>query len=520
MGNSSLESIKNQDKRFDLSLPFILLIIVGLFIFLTESRDGGFTPGGLYSGVSVHGMTLSQNLLNKEHPLFMFMNKEINDGKEVYTAYNRFPVFPFLLIGLLTHPFNGDFTLQVYIARQLMNIFFFLSLIIIFKLVIDLTKNRYLALSVVLLTFSSYYLLFYNNMIFNDIPALLGFVLAIYVVYKAEKTKLNISNILFYSLFPVSLGWQPLSVYIIWVLFDSLEILFGKKIPLQKRIRNIIKRPSFIIAGIAVTWGVAILGFQLLNEWSIIGGSFKHLPSVNSALWRTGLISSVGHTQYQWTFDWSSFLLWQSRSITVMILPFWPIFQIEPGINASAFLVVSLIIYTFIKYFKERTSNNKLHLIMILSGLVWAIPMRHFVALHEFQSIFYIGFAVSIFIRVVSKLNSKYFKLLAIDLTIFFCVNFALSNHLKVHDSQMNRIAVQFQNIRKLLPENSKIYFDGDPYKAIKNDRYAIDYLLRGYWFTQLDSADYVVTRNSILNGKKLTDNPVYNLFKVSRKDP
>ena len=66
MGNSSLESIKNQDKRFDLSLPFILLIIVGLFIFLTESRDGGFTPGGLYSGVSVHGMTLSQNLLNKE----------------------------------------------------------------------------------------------------------------------------------------------------------------------------------------------------------------------------------------------------------------------------------------------------------------------------------------------------------------------------------------------------------------------------------------------------------------------
>ena len=84
----------------------------------------------------------------------------------------------------------------------------------------------------------------------------------------------------------------------------------------------------------------------------------------------------------------------------------------------------------------------------------------------------------------------------------------------------MNRIAVQFQNIRKLLPENSKIYFDGDPYKAIKNDRYAIDYLLRGYWFTQLDSADYVVTRNSILNGKKLTDNPVYNLFKVSRKDP
>ena len=516
MENSNIRFLKNLNEKLDTRLPLILLIIAGLCIFSTESRDGGFNPGGLYSGVSVHGMTLSQNLLNKQHPLFMFMSKEIKEGKEVYTAYNRFPVFPFLLIGLITSPFNNNFDLQIYIARQLMNIFFFFSLIVVFKLVKDLTKNSYLALSVVSLTFSSYYLLYYNNMIFNDIPALLGFVLAIYVVFKAEKTRLKLSHILFYSLFPVCLGWQPLSVYVLWLLLDSFEFLFKKGVPFRKKIINIIKRPSFMITAMSISGGIIILGLQLLNEWSIVGGSFLSLPSVNSALWRSGFISSAGHTQYQWAFNWPSFLFGVARSMTTMLLPFWPIFQIEPGLNASAFIVISLIVYTVIKYLKEKNSINKLHLIMVLSGLFWAVPMRHFVALHEFQSIFYIGFAVSIFTRFISKLNLKIFKLLAIDLLLFFLVNLALSNHLKVEDTAMNKLASQFQEIRRQLPENSKIYFDGDPYKVIRNNRYAIDFLFSGHWYTQLGDADYVVSGDSVFNKKKLTNNPEYNLFEVS----
>ena len=157
------------NKQVNSWLPFILLTLVGICIFLTEKSDGGFVPGGFYSGVSVHGLTLSKNLMNSEHPLFIFAGRELQDGKIVYDAYNRFPVFPFLLTGLIINPFEYDLSLQIYLARQLMNIFFFLSIIVAFKLVTELVKNRYLAISVVLITFSSYYMLTYNNLLFNDI---------------------------------------------------------------------------------------------------------------------------------------------------------------------------------------------------------------------------------------------------------------------------------------------------------------------------------------------------------------
>ena len=76
-------------------------------------------------------MTLSKNLMKGDHLLFMYSKRELQNDKILYDAYNRFPVFPFLLTGVLTHPFEGDSALQVYIARQIMNIFFFLALVFV-----------------------------------------------------------------------------------------------------------------------------------------------------------------------------------------------------------------------------------------------------------------------------------------------------------------------------------------------------------------------------------------------------
>lgn len=97
--------------KIDYWLPIILISLAGLLIFSTEKTEGGFIPGGLYSGVSVHGVTISKNLLNSEHPLFMFAGRELQDNKILYDAYNRFPVFPFIITGLIIYPFNYNFSL-------------------------------------------------------------------------------------------------------------------------------------------------------------------------------------------------------------------------------------------------------------------------------------------------------------------------------------------------------------------------------------------------------------------------
>ena len=115
------------NKRIDTWLPIILFTLIGLSVFFTERRDGGSVDGSMYGSTSAHGLTLSKNLFTGDHQFFMFSSRELKDGKIFYDAYNRFPVFPFLLSGLLIHPFEKDLSSQIYIARQLMNLFFFLS---------------------------------------------------------------------------------------------------------------------------------------------------------------------------------------------------------------------------------------------------------------------------------------------------------------------------------------------------------------------------------------------------------
>jgi hypothetical protein len=502
------------NKKIDTWLPIILFTLVGISIFLTEKSDGGSIDGSMYGSTSAHGITLSKNLLNSEHPLFLFSSRELKDGKIVYDAYNRFPVFPFLITGLLIHPFEDNLNTQIYIARQLMNLFFFLSIIVVFKLVNELVKNKYIALSVALLVFSSYYMLSYHSMIFNDIPALLGFVIALYGVAIVQKKKFNVPDILFFSLLPVSLGWQPYAVFGTWLLVTAVELLLEKKISVGKKFIALIKQPSFIITALAIIWGVIILGFQLYNEWSIIGGSFTDLPSVSSGLWRSGLVSAEGRTSFLWTFDWFNFLPGQAHAMVVMLIPFWPVFQVEPGVNASIFIVISVMVYTLIRFLKDRNSDNKVLLIMIYSGLLWTIPMKHFVALHDFQSIFYVGFAISVYAMILSRINLKAWNLLSVNMALAFLITVSLSNYYKA--SYSSRFTNQFQNIYNQLPADSKVYFDGDRKRMTGFSRYALDLYLSNSIFTQQEDADYVISEDSDFSKEKLTHNSGFNLFRVT----
>lgn len=507
-----------KSKKTDIRISFILLTLAGLCLFITEGVNKGFSPGGLYSGVTVHGITLSKNLIHDEHPFFMFTSKELINGKKNYEAYNRFPVIPFFLTGVLTSPFENNPMLEIYIARQLMNIFFFLSIIVVFRIVDDLLKNKYLALSVALLTFSSYYMTTYNDMVFNDIPALLGFVVAIYAVVKAEQKKLRKRDILIFSIFPVCLGWQPYAVYISWLLVDFLNIFLKRELTLKNKIKNVFRRTSFAVTFLAIIFGISLLSLQLLNEWRIVGGSFSDIPSIKSALWRSGIISSKGYTQYQQTFNWIPFLSGEAHLITIMLLPFFPIFQVEPGTMLPVVLVISLIFYIFIKYYRERITVNKIFVIMILSGIFWAIPMRHFVALHDFQAIFFVGFVITVYSLVLSGLRTNAWKFLAFDIALIFLINVALSNHYKTPNIQMNRIIPQFQNIRAELPQNSKVYFDGDRKTVVQYSKFSIDYFLIGCWYTSREDADYVISKDPDFQGYRLTANKEFNLFKIKNE--
>lgn len=140
--------------RLNSWLPFLLLACAGISLFLLQNQTNGF-DNYHHGNLSSHGMTLAKNLLMGEQPLFMFVEKEVQDGKVFYSPYNRFPIFPFFLLGLAIRPFEPQLALQIYVARQIMNLFFFLAIIFMFKLLSELVKIKLLALSITLLVISS-----------------------------------------------------------------------------------------------------------------------------------------------------------------------------------------------------------------------------------------------------------------------------------------------------------------------------------------------------------------------------
>lgn len=140
---------------FNKWLPVLLMASAGVSLFLFQNQQNGFGLGhhGFLSG---HGLTLAKSLVTGEHPLLMFMEKQIQNDKVSYMVYDRFPVFPFLIIGLLTRLFEPDLALQIYVARQIMNTFLFLAMIVVFKMISEITRDKFMSLSITFVCFSSY----------------------------------------------------------------------------------------------------------------------------------------------------------------------------------------------------------------------------------------------------------------------------------------------------------------------------------------------------------------------------
>ncbi len=153
---------------------------------------------------------------------------------------------------------------------------------------------------------------------------------------------------------------------------------------------------------------------------------------------------------------------------------------------------------------------------MIYCALLWTIPLRSFVGLHAFQSIFYIAFALAVYSMLLSRIKEGTLRFLAIDLALTFFISMSMTNNLVSPSRSIDRVTGEFQNIKNDLPPDSKVYLDGNQTWMVGFSHRAIDYYLVGSWFTTRDEAQYAVSLNPDFPGNKLTTNAHYNLFKLS----
>ena len=149
-------------------LPLALLLIALSTVFVFGGDRGYFYRGFSHNWTSSHHLTVAVNL-SPEHGFQRFDLRVMDDDGAVrYFPYNRFPIGGYLLMKAATLPSGGSLSVQLYAARILMLLFFAAAAVLAYLSLCRLTSTRWIALTATLLAFSSYYLLYYNDMTANE----------------------------------------------------------------------------------------------------------------------------------------------------------------------------------------------------------------------------------------------------------------------------------------------------------------------------------------------------------------
>src|SRR5436190_12373517 len=340
----------------------------------------------------------------------------------------------------------GDLDAQMRWAHQLMNLFFWGGLVCSYLLVRRMSGKPLLAIAVSLISYSSYYMQYYNDMVFNDIPALFGFLLVLLGVVSCRKT--GSARLLYIGIFvAIALGWQAYAVLLCWATLEALSI--AKRLGPDPRVAatTLLRHPATRALAVGVLWGGSLLSFNLYNESRVMHQDIGDLPSARSIKFRLGLAGGPADFPSYEELRWRPFLEMQVRRILKAAVPTRPLHglldkfservQGRGGLRLVGLLMLPAIVLSFFLWRLFRGSGDRLALFTVfLSGLFWTIPMKYFTAFHDFQGIFYIGIVLVIDLALLHRLPEKALgPVVGIALAVFVYANADL-NRQKAEGSQ------------------------------------------------------------------------------------
>ena len=199
-------------------------------------------------------------------------------------------------------------------------------------------------------------------------------------------------------------------------------------------------RSRYLTLGVvALLFGLAVLSFNFANEYIALDGEkgLTELPSVHSMLYRAGQ-KEWFNTAYADQLAWQPFLKEQFYRIAGMSVPYsLPVVGDELHRAASArfglyVAIVGMIVFCACLAGLMFVRPKILWATLVLSGFCWALPLRHSVAFHVFEAMFYIGIPLvffSLILLYIRRLSSD--RLVAVlsvaALLVFAIASFQMS---------------------------------------------------------------------------------------------
>ena len=423
------------DKRKLVWVPFVLLLLSLSTVFLFGNDRGCFYRPGLHDSVTSNYMVVVANL-SSEHNFVRFHHQTLDaDGTITYDVYHRFPIGGYILLKLAILPFGDDFSAQIYAARMAMLLFFVATAVLAYLSLCRLTPNRWIALAATLLAFSSFYCLYYNDMVATEIGIdFFGVMLTFHglVIFYQEG---RFRQLLVRTCIALLLGWHVFALLLPFIVFNLVRELNQARNNSGRLVVALLRSRSLTLGIVALLFGLSVLSLNFAQEYIALKGetSLTNLPSFVSMKYRTGYDAPGWYDRYPHHLAWVPYMEMQFSRLGGMLLPYyliglgwasvveWPWMMPElsgVGIGACGVCLIGLV---FVRH-------KLLLATLAMSGFCWTLPMRYSVAFHNYESLSYMGIPLVGFTLALLGIHKLLGARLVVGLAIAALLVFVLSS--------------------------------------------------------------------------------------------
>ena len=430
-------------------LPLLLLLAALSTVFLTTNDRGHFFRAyGPHAGMTFAHLPVAANL-SPEHHFLGFLHQTLDaDGAPTYKPFNRFPIGGYALIKLSMMPFEDDLWAQIHAAQVLMLLLFVATAALAWLSLCRLTSHRWIAFSATLLSFSSTYWLYLNEMVTTEMgPDLFGVMLVFHgmVIFVQEG---RFRQLLFRTCIALLLGWHVYALLLSFIVLSLARDMVrvhpadggGSLRARLLRRRFVLVRPTaagllsnrcVMLGVVALLFGGSVLTFNFANEYVALEKGLTQLPSVRSMGRRLGF-SEKFNTINAEQLAWGRFVPKQFHRIAGMTLPYslpggyvntfikWP-GERSRGLQSTT---TGIIVFGVCLVGLAFVRHKILWATLLLFGFCWSFPMRHVTYMHNFEALSYTGvplvFFSLVFLYLYRSFGSRAIKGLSAAALLIF----------------------------------------------------------------------------------------------------
>ena len=393
-----------------LPTALLALALAGVFA-LNSDREHFYAP---IEWNSAKNLAIAENLSPQHNfRLFVRLTPPLpGEGEEpFYDPYHRFPIGSFALIKLVILPFGDDLGAKVFAGRMLMLAFLSAAALLAYHAIARIASSKWIALTAVLIAFSSYHILWFADHISNEMMiGLFGVMLTFHgMTIFVQEGKFR--QLLIKACAALLLDWH---VYALLAPFVALGL--GRELFTAVRARyqssdsgrapsnllivalsTLVRSRYSRLGAVTLLFGLALLSYNVMSEYDALNGEtpITDLPSVRSMVNRGGL-SFDRLTR----FPWDDYLVGQFYRAASASIPYWLmetewLFADTPPNAPPPWLVAAGVIVSVASLAGAMLVRRQRLLLgtLVLFSFCWTLPMRSQTLpyVHVYEGIYWIA---------------------------------------------------------------------------------------------------------------------------------